>query len=111
MNYSNFEIGEIILAPIPFSNLVQVKLRPALVIANKTEDLIVLKITTKGGEYPFDVLLTQKDLSKGIITQESVIQVDFPVVLEKQSIERTIGKINNKKLLEIKQKIIQLYEL
>ena len=116
MNSSNFEQGEIIIAPIPFSNLVQVKLRPALIIStkkynNKAEDIIVLKITSKGKDYPFDIGLHITDLDKGELNAESVIQADFPVVIEKQSIVKNIGKINKTKLQEIKQKISELYEL
>lgn len=112
VNYLTFEVGDIIVAPIPFSNLVQVKLRPALVIRPKeTDDLIVLKITSKGNEYPFDVELTGKDLEKGSLASESVIQVDFPIVIEKQAVQQIIGKITSKKLTEVKQKIKELYEL
>jgi len=116
MNSSNFDQGEIIVAPIPFSNLVQVKLRPALIISpkkynNKSEDVIVLKITSKGNEYPFDINLYTKDLEVGELNLESVIQADFPVVIEKQSIVKSIAKINSKKLGEVKQKICELYEL
>ncbi|HNV01571.1 MAG TPA: type II toxin-antitoxin system PemK/MazF family toxin [archaeon] len=116
MSSSNFNQGEIIIAPIPFSNLVQAKLRPALVISskkynNKSEDIIVLKITSKGNEYPFDIALKTKDLDLGELNSESIIQADFPVVLEKQSIIKSIAKINQKKLEEVKQKICELYEL
>ena len=116
MNYSNFEQGEIIVAPIPFSNQFSAKLRPALIISKKeyntkTEDLIVLKITSKGKDYPFDIELKKKDLTNGKLTQESVIQADFPVVIEKRSISQSIGKISNQKLKEVKQKIKELYAL
>jgi mRNA interferase MazF len=116
MSSSNFEQGEIITAPIPFSNQVEVKLRPALVISpkkynNKSEDIIVLKITSKGKDYPYDINLYKKDLKKGELYSESVIQVDFPVVIEIQSVVTSIGKISENKLLEVKQKLSELYEL
>ena len=116
MNYSNFEQGEIIVAPIPFSSQFSAKIRPALIISkkeynNKTEDIIVLKITSKGQSYPFDVELKENDLSEGKLTYESVIQTDFPVVIDKRGITQSIGKISNQKLKEVKQKIKGLYEL
>jgi len=57
----NFEQVDIAIAPVPFSNLVQAKVRPVLVISGKifnpySEDLIVLKITSAEKNYPFDVL-------------------------------------------------------
>ena len=116
MNSSNFEQGEIITAPIQFSNLVEIKLRPALIISpkkynNQSNDIIVLKITSKGKDYPFDVELCPKDIENGELYSESVIQTDFPVVLEKQQVVKRIGKITKKKLEEVKQKISELYEL
>jgi mRNA interferase MazF len=116
MNSSSFEQGEIIVAPIPFSNQFSAKIRPALIISkkeynNKTEDIIVLKITSKGKDYPFDIELKEKDLIAGKLTCESVIQADFPVVIEKRSITQSIGKISVQKLKEVKQKIKELYEL
>jgi len=116
MNSLSFEQGKIIVAPIPFSNQFSAKIRPALVISkkeynDKTEDIIVLKITSKGKDYPFDIQLKEKDLTDGKLTQESVIQTDFPVVIEKRSISQSIGKISKEKLKEVKQKIKELYEL
>ncbi|MDO8538408.1 MAG: type II toxin-antitoxin system PemK/MazF family toxin [archaeon] len=116
MNSSNFEQGEIVVAPIPFSNNISAKIRPALVISTKeynkkSDDIIVLKITSKSKDYPFDVQLLEKDFSSGKLKQESVIQADFPVVIEKQSINQSLGKISDKKLLEVKQRIRELYQL
>lgn len=116
MNSSSFEQGEIVVAPIPFSSQFSAKVRPALVISkkaynDKSEDIIVLKVTSKGKNYPFDVELSAKDLAAGKLKHESVIQADFPVVIEKQSISQEIGKISAQKLKEVKQKIKELYGL
>lgn len=116
MNSSSFEQGEIVVAPIPFSTQLAGKIRPALVISKKTyndksEDIIVLKVTSKGKDYPFDVELKEKDLSSGKLKYESAIQADFPVVIEKRSVSQIIGKISAQKLKEVKQKIKELYEL
>ncbi len=116
MSSSSFEQGEIVVAPIPFSSQFSAKIRPALVISkekynNKSEDVIVLKVTSKGKDYPFDVGLSAKDFSAGKLKHESVIQADFPVVIEKRSISQKIGKVSSKKLKEVKQKLKELYEL
>jgi len=116
MNSSSFEQGEIVVAPIPFSSQFSAKIRPALVISkkaynNKSEDVIVLKVTSKGKDYPFDVKLSAKDFVAGKLKHESVIQADFPVVIEKRSVSQEIGKISAQKLKEVKQKIKELYEL
>ncbi|MBI4044673.1 MAG: type II toxin-antitoxin system PemK/MazF family toxin [Candidatus Diapherotrites archaeon] len=116
MNSSNFEQGEIVVAPIPFSTHTSGKIRPTLVISkkeynNKSEDIIVLKITSKVKDYPFDIDLKENNLISGTLKQESVIQADFPVVIEKTSVSQKIGKISEQKLKEVKQKLKELYEL
>lgn len=116
MNSSSFEQGEIVVVPIPFSSQFSAKIRPALVISkkeynNKSEDVIVLKITSKGKNYPFDIELREKDLSSGKLKHESVIQADFPVVVKKKSASQKIGRISNPKLKEVKQKLKELYEI
>jgi len=116
MNSLNFEQGQVITAPIPFSNQIEAKIRPALIISRKaynekTDDIIVLKITSKGKDYPFDVLLGTKDLESGTLKQESVIQADFPVVIEKRSVLLGVGEISSQKLKEVKQRLKELFEL
>lgn len=116
MNSLSFEQGQIIIAPIPFANQVEAKTRPALVLSNKayndfSEDIIVLKVTSKLKDYPFDISLLEKDLVLGKLKSESVIQADYPVVIEKKSIQNKIGTISSSKLQEVKQKIKELFEI
>lgn len=72
---------------------------------------MILKITSKGGAYPFDVAITPNDLELGQLKYESIIQTDFPVVIEKRSVVQTIGKLSSEKLTRVKQKIREFYEL
>jgi mRNA interferase MazF len=116
MNSSNFEQGDLVVAHIMFSEQVGVKRRPALVISNskfnkESDDLILLKITSKGSKTRYDVRLTPKDLEKGKLKTESQIMTDNPVTAYKKLIESKIGKISNQKLKEVKQKIRGLYGL
>ena len=115
MNSLSFEQGDVVVAPIPFSIHTSVKIRPTLVISkrgynDKSEDIIVLKVTSKVKDYPFDIQLKEEDLLSGKLKQESAIQADFPVVIEKTSVSQKIGKISEQKLKEVKQKLKELYE-
>ncbi len=116
MNYSNFERGDIIIAQILFSEQIGVKTRPALVISNtkynkNSEDLILLKITSKSNKTNYDIPLTNKDLEEGELIKESTIMVDNPVTAYREIISQKIGKINKQKLKQIKDKIKELYEI
>ncbi len=115
-NFLNFEQGDIVIALMPFAEQVGSKRRPALVISNsaynkKSEDLILLKITSQSKKADFDVALLPSDLEEGKLKFESQIMVDNPVTTYKELVESKIGKISKPKLKEVKQKIKELYEL
>ncbi len=115
-NCSSFEQGDIIVAQMLFSDQICVKRLPAIVISSssfnkKSDDLIVLKISSKEKMTEFDIPLTQEDLSEGKIKTESKIMVDNPVTLFKGMIEAKIAKATKQKLQQVKQKTKELYEL
>lgn len=116
MSSLSFEQGDLVVADLMFSEQIGSKRRPALVVSNskfnkESDDLILLKITSKGSKTRYDVPLASKDLEKGKLKTESQIMVDSPVTTYKKLIESKIGKISNHKLKEVKQKIKELYEL
>lgn len=116
VSYSNFEQGDIVVLPIPFSNLESSKLRPAVIISNNNfnkmyPDIIALKITSMGHSLPFDILLSSDDLAKGELLKESTINCGFAMTIDKKLISQIIGKINSHKLFEIKLKLKELFNL
>lgn len=116
MNSSSFEQGEIVVAQILYSEQIGIKTRPALVISNgdfnkKSDDLILLKITSKSKRTEYDIKLTNKDIGEGELKTESQIMIDNPVTTYKGMIQNKIGKISKQKLKEVKQKIKELYAL
>ena len=69
-NYLKFKLRDIVLLELPFTDLICSKLRPVLVIlAEKlndvSEDLIVLKISSRSHFLEFEVELNQIDLEEG----------------------------------------------
>jgi len=116
MNSLNFEQGELVVAFLLFSEQIGAKKRPALVISNtsynkKSEDIILLKITSQAKKTDYDIPLNQEDLAEGKLKVESQVMVDNPVTTYKGLIESKIGRISNQKLLEVKKKIKELYNL
>ena len=116
MSSLNFNPGDIVVATILFSEQVGAKKRLALVLSNaeynkKSDDIILLKITSKGKKNKYYVELTQKDLEEGKIKVESQIMADNPVTTYKQLVESKVGRITKQKLKEVKQKTKELYLL
>lgn len=100
---------DLILAFYPFSDFVERKFRPAIVISsdahNKNSlDVVAVPLTTNLEEKNFSFLLTQQDLEAGRLIKESRVRIDKVFALEKTNIRLTFGKVKP----EIHQKIISI---
>lgn len=64
-----YKQGDIVLVPVPFSDLKNQKQRPVLIISNDkynewTEDIVVLAITSKIKDLAHSVVIESKDLAE-----------------------------------------------
>lgn len=107
------EQGEILLIPIPFSDLQSVKKRPVLVISNDdynevTRDIIVLAITSNlsGKEYAIEI--TNDDLDDGQLKVKSCIRCDKIYTLSQDIIVRKFGKISEDIIEKVRFKLMEL---
>lgn len=76
-----YKQGDILLIPIPFSNLSITKQRPVLVLSNDnynqfTKDLLVAAITSQLKDIDYSILITQDDLAEGNLKVTSAIRAD-----------------------------------
>jgi mRNA interferase MazF len=112
----NYEQGEIVLIPFPFSDLSSVKQRPVLILSNndynnKTQDIVVCGITSNLKESKYSVLLHDEDLIKGKLPLESIIKSDKLFTLKCSLIIKQIGKLNKKVFDKVISEILKLIKL
>ncbi len=105
---------EIVLIPYPFSDLEGTKVRPALVISNdifnkKSEDCIMIPLTTVIKNEPYSVVINQRDLSAGKILKPSRIRIDKIFSVKKSLISMKIGIIKENVLRKIKIEIEKIF--
>ena len=72
---------EMVLIPIPFSDLRSKKKRPVIVISNdsynqKTEDIVVVAVTSNIEKKEWTILITKNDMEEGNLPTDSMIRVD-----------------------------------
>lgn len=105
-----FQRGAVVLIRFPFSNLVQSKIRPALVVSsenfNRGQDLILASISSHPGCVRFSVPISQHDLLQGTLREESFIKCGQLLAAEKRLILKVVGMISTKKLEEARRIII-----
>ena len=105
--------GDIVLIPFPFSELTNVKLRPAVVISetkDKYRDLILSAISSQVPEsISLAEIIIRPDSLNGLRTI-SVIKVDRIFTLKTEKVVATIGKLSSKQLADFKTAFKNLVE-
>jgi|SRR3989338_1527230 len=98
--------GEVVILEFPFSNLIQVKRRPSLVIkVPKGDDVIVCQITGKSYEKSVEIPINKEDFHKGNLKVESYIRLDKIFSVEKSLIKYKVGSLKQEKFSEVINKI------
>jgi len=105
---------EIVLLPFPFSDLERTRVRPALVVSNdnlnkKSEDCIMVPLTTVIKDEPYSVIINQEDLSSGKLLKSSRIRADKIFSVKKDLITMKIGVINNNVFEKVKSEIQNMF--
>ncbi len=75
------EQGDIVLIPIPFTDLSSQKRRPVIVISNDsynhvTTDIVVVAMTSNPSPASYSFPITSSDLDKGALNRPGKVRVD-----------------------------------
>jgi len=105
--------GEIVLIPIPFTDLTSSKKRPVLIISNddynrKMDDIVVVAITSNLEDREFRVLIMNDDLSDGELKVDSMIRADKIYTLSKEIILKRFGTVKDYILEKVENQIRKL---
>ena len=103
--------GDIVLIPVPFSDLSSSKKRPVLIISNDNynssgSDIIVVAITSNLGQSGIPLL--SSDMVNGVLPKPSVIRCDKIYSLDKTIVIKGIGHVSSAILDTVKTDIISL---
>ncbi|MEK6840477.1 MAG: type II toxin-antitoxin system PemK/MazF family toxin [Nanoarchaeota archaeon] len=102
-----FVRGDVVVLDFPFSNLLQVKRRPALIVKiPKGGDAIVSQITGKSQESSLEVQINKKDFKEGGLKIDSYLRLDKFFSIERSIIKYKAGSLKPEKFKEIIDRII-----
>ena len=109
-----FKQGEVVLVPVPFTDLSEAKQRPALVISNdghnsKVDDIVVCGITSNIKEEEYSVTIDQRDMAEGSMPFLSRIKADKLFTLNKGIVKRRLGKVKPEVLAKTKKELARLF--
>lgn len=91
--------GDIVLIPIPFTDLSSQKRRPVIVISNnqyndQTGDVVVIAMTSNPQVTEYGFSITTSDLVKGKLNRPGKVRVDKIYTMSQAIIVRTFGRVD-----------------
>jgi mRNA interferase MazF len=93
------EQGDILLIPIPFTDLSSQKRRPVIVVSNdaynrSTADMVVVAMTSNPTPADYSFTITSSDLAQGTLNRPSRVRVDKIYTLSQSIVVKTFGRVN-----------------
>jgi mRNA interferase MazF len=91
--------GDIILLPVPFTDLSSKKRRPVIVISNNIynhsgSDMVVVGMTSQPRPTPYGFTITSADLERGTLNHPGQVRVDKIYALAQSLTVKTFGRVN-----------------
>jgi mRNA interferase MazF len=104
-----FAKGDVVVAPLDFSDFSNYKRRPALVIATpRGLDPVLCMITSRRRDDGYDVALTQSDFDSGGLRIDSFVRSCHLFTIDESIIEYKVGRLKEEKVMEVVGKIVDL---
>ena len=111
-----YKQGDILLIPVPFTNLVSNKKRPVLVLSNDMynstkEDMVVVAITSNLKEKDYTILISNNDLIEGTLKLDSHIRADKIYSLSQEIAIKKFGRVKDEIITKVNIEIRKLISL
>ena len=102
--------GDIVLIPVPFTDLSSTRRRPVIVISNDgyhatTEDMVVVAMTSNPNVTPYSFVLTNADLLAGSLNRPGTVRSDKIYTLSQKLVVKTFGRVRETVLDEISKRL------
>lgn len=103
--------GDVVVAPFPYSDFTQLKVRPALVLAVlQGNDLILCEITSQSVRNQYAIPISNTDFNTGALSQNSNIRPEKITTIDRRLIRYKAGSLQPEKLEEVIRKIVDSIE-
>lgn len=107
------EQGDILIVPIPFTDLSSQKRRPVTVVSNnvynqKTTDLVVVAMTSNPVEADYSFAITSSDLQEGKLNHPGKVRADKIYTISKSLVVKSFGRVNETVLERIRNELQEL---
>jgi mRNA interferase MazF len=92
------EQGEIVLVPVPFTDLSSQKRRPVIVLSNdnynrQSPDIIVVAMTSNPAVVAHGITIDSRDLVRGTLNHQGTVRVDKIYALAQSIVVKRFAKV------------------
>ena len=107
------EQGDIVLVPVPFTDLSSHKRRPVIVISassynRSAADVVVVAMTSSPATAPYSFQITTADLVAGALNRPGTVRVDKIYTPAQAIIVKKFGKVGSPIVQQIRQLLDKL---
>ena len=107
------EQGDIVLVPVPFTDLSSQKRRPVIVLSNAVyqrvaADIIVVAMTSNPASVPYGFRITSADLVEGTLNHPGTVRVDKVYTLAQAIVVKKFGRVSPEIVERIRQVLADL---
>jgi mRNA interferase MazF len=105
--------GDIVLIPVPFTDLSSQKRRPVIVISNdeynhRSPDMVVVAMTSNPIPVPYSFTITSGELVQGALNRPGTVRIDKVYTLEQTLAVKIFGRVDSATLDRIRAMIQEL---
>jgi len=105
--------GEIVLIPVPFTDLSSTRRRPVIVLSNDqyngaTPDMVVVAMKSTAARSPYSFTISSADLAAGTLNHPGTVRVDKIYTLSQGIIVKSFGRVNDVTLDRIRRILTDL---
>jgi mRNA interferase MazF len=106
-----FAKGDVVLFPVPYTDLSNRKLRPCLILSEEMrDDLLLCQITSKSQKDKYSVELKKSDNLNGSLNIDSYIRSNMIFTADKSQIHKKFCRIKNEKYEEVIDAILKIIQ-
>jgi mRNA interferase MazF len=107
--------GDIVLVPVPFTDLSSSIRRPVIVISNAayhqgTEDMIIVAMTSNPLQTACSFVLHSADLASGSLNRTGTVRADRIYTLSRKIAVRVFGRVGEPTLEKIRDNLQQIWK-
>ena len=103
-------VGDVVEAPISFSDFSGSKVRPVLILADVgMRDWVLCPLTSQMQRRTDDIQIKQGDLQSGYLPRDSWARASRLYTLNERVFRRTLGRVSNAKQAEVVAAVRSLF--